>query len=102
MKRILLITPYTPDNQGRGVSPTSRLIQEVTRTCQVDLVYFRYKEDNEYIPINSNVKVLKDVFVDNKYKVKALLRKPWLFPVFTPRYSSEVALFLKKQVSRAL
>lgn len=100
MKHILLITPYSPDNQGRGVSPTSRLLQEVTKTCLVDLVYFRYKEDREYIPINSNVRVIKDVFVDNLYKVKGLLQKPWLFPIFTPRYNKGVAHFLREQVSK--
>ena len=100
MKHILLITPYTPDNQGRGVSPTSRLLQEVTKTCIVDLVYFRYKEDKEYIPINSNVRVIRDVLVDNLYKVKGLLQKPWLFPIFTPRYNKEVARFLSEQVSK--
>lgn len=100
MKRILLITPYTPDNQGRGVSPTSRLLQEVTKTCLVDLVYFRYKEDKEYIPINSNVRVIKDVLVDNLYKVKGLLQKPWLFPIFTSRYNKRVARFLREQVNK--
>lgn len=100
LKQILLITPYTPDNQGRGVSPTSRLLQEITKTCLVDLVYFRYKEDKEYIPINSNVRVIKDVLVDNLYKVKGLLQKPWLFPIFTPRYNKNVARFLREQVSK--
>lgn len=100
MKRILLITPYTPDNQGRGVSPTSRLLYEVTKTCCVDLVYFRYSEDKEYIPINSHIRVIKDVIVDNLYKVKGLLQKPWLFPVFTPRYSRSIARFLHEQVKK--
>lgn len=100
MKHILLITPYTPDNQGRGVSPTSRLLQEVTKTCLVDLVYFRYKGDKEYIPINSNVRVIKDILVDNLYKVKGLLQKPWLFPIFTPRYNRGVSHFLREQMSK--
>ena len=100
MRRILLITPYTPDNQGRGVSPTSRLLQEITKTSQVDMVYFRYKEDKEYIPINSNIRVIKDVLVDNVYKVMGLLQKPFLFPIFTPRYSRSIARFLREQVKR--
>jgi len=100
MKKMLLITPYTPDNQGRGVSPTSRFLQELTKTYQVDLVYFRYKTDREYIPINSNVRVIKDVLVNNAYKVMGLLQKPFLFPIFTPRYSRSVACFLREQVTR--
>lgn len=102
MKRILLITPYTPDNQGRGVSPTSRFLYEITKTCVVDLVYFRYKEDRRYIPINSNVKVIKDVLVDNMYKVRGLLQKPWIFPIFTPRYSKKIASFLREQVQKEI
>lgn len=100
MKRILLITPYTPDNQGRGVSPTSRFLREVTKTCYVDLVYFRYEEDEKYIPINSNVCVIKDIEINNTYKVKGMLQKPYLFPVFTPRYNRDVARFLKEQVNK--
>lgn len=100
MKRILLITPFTPDNQGRGVSPTSRLLQELTKTCHVDLVYFRYSIDKEYIPINSHVQVIKEVLVDNLSKVQGLLQKSWLFPIFTSRYSKSVARFLREQVRR--
>lgn len=100
MKKILLITPYTPDNQGRGVSPTSRLLQEVSKTYHVDIVYFRYSRDKRYIPINSHVHVIKEVFVDNLYKVKGLLQKPWLFPIFTSRYSRSIARFLREQVKK--
>lgn len=100
MKRILLITPYTPDNQGRGVSPTSRFLQEITKTCQVEIVYFRYKEDRIYIPINSNIRVIKDVVIDNMYKIKGLLQKPQLFPIFTSRYSRKVSRFIKEHVKK--
>ena len=46
---ILLITPYTPDNQGVGVSYTSQLIMELAKEHSIDLVYFRYANETPYM-----------------------------------------------------
>ncbi len=100
MKNILLITPYTPDNQGVGVSYTSQLLKELAKTCIIDLVYFRYAEDKAYSPPVSGIKVLSEIVINRKDKIKSLLHSPFLFPLFTARYNKHVCAFLQEQVAR--
>ena len=100
MKSVLLITPYTPDNQGVGVSYTSQLLKELAKTCIIDLVYFRYAEDKPYRPPVSGIKVLNEVVIDRKDKIKSLLHTPFLFPLFTARYNKEVCHFLQDQIAK--
>lgn len=98
MKKILLITPYTPDNQGVGVSYTSQLLRELSKTCIVDLVYFRYEEDAAYKPVSTNIRVVLDKVVHTKDKVLGLLNHPLLFPLFTSRHCKDVTRFLQQRV----
>lgn len=98
MKSILFITPFTPDNQGVGVSYTSQLLKELAKTCFVDLVYFRYAEDEPYAPPVSEIRIIREEIISGKDKIKSLLHSPFTFPLFTARYNKEVCQFLQKQV----
>lgn len=100
MKKILFITPYTPDNQGVGVSYTSQLVKELAKTCLIDLVYFRYAVDKPYSPPVSGINVLSEIVINRKDKIKSLLHSPFLFPLFTARYNKHVCAFLQEQVAR--
>lgn len=101
MKNVLLITPYTPDNQGVGVSPTSQLLKELAKTCTIDLVYFRYKEDKPYCPPVSGIRIIREEIISSKDKIKSLLNSPFIFPLFTARYKKNVCQFLQKHVARS-
>lgn len=100
MKRILFITPFTPDNQGVGVSYTSQLLKELAKTCLVDLVYFRYSEDKPYNPPAENIRVVREEVISGKDKIKSLLHSPFTFPLFTARYSQQVCTFLHNQIAK--
>ena len=95
---ILLITPYTPDNQGVGVSYTSQLIIELAKEHSIDLVYFRYAEEKPYKPINPNVRVLKEKVISTKDKLIGMLQQPLMFPLFSSRYDRNIRIFLQKQI----
>ncbi len=98
MKNILLITPYTPDNQGVGVSYTSQLLKELAKTCIVDLVYFRYEEEPSYKSENSNIRVILEKVIHTKDKLCGMLKHPFTFPLFTSRHSKYVTNFLQQRV----
>lgn len=95
MNKILLITPYTPDNQGIGVSYTSQLIKELSKKFIIDIVYFKYKEDTLYIPYNKNIRILRETIVDKLYKIRSLLHNPWCFPLFSARFDKDTAHYLQ-------
>ncbi len=98
MKRLLLITPFTPDNQGRGISPTSLLLAELSKEHSVDLVYFRYPGDKPYVSDYENVHVLKEYIVTMWQKIIGIIKHPFLFPLFTSRHNEEAVSFLREQV----
>ena len=99
MARILLITPFTPDNQGRGVSPTSLLLVELSKEHIVDLVYFRYADEASYCSELDNVTVLREFVVTRGKKIMGILNRPFLFPLFTSRHNTEAVRFLQKQTT---
>lgn len=100
MKRLLFVTPFTPDNQGVGVSYTSQLLKELAKTCLIDLVYFRYAVDIPYRPPVDNIRVIREKFISGKDKIKSLLHSPFLFPLFTARYNKEVCQYLKDRIAK--
>ena len=99
MKKILFITPFTPDNQGAGVSYTSQLLKELSKTCLIDLVYFRYKRNNCYVAPNGNISVICEEVIRTRDKIHALFLQPGFFPLFTARYSKRVCKFLQDRVN---
>lgn len=98
MKSILFITPFTPNNLGAGVSYTCRLLRELSKTCNIDLVYFRYDKDPSYSIPNERIHVLEEVLISKYDKLKALIRHPFIFPLFTSRYKRSVCKILLKQI----
>jgi len=99
VKRVLLLTPFTPDNQGVGVSYTSQLLKELAKTCFIDLVYFRYEEDKPYETPLPEIRVIREEVIRGKDKIISLLHSPITFPLFTARYKKDVCLFLQQQVA---
>ncbi len=95
MNKILLITPYTPDNQGAGVSYTSQLLSELSKNYIIDLVYFRYEDDTPFQPYNSNIRIIREKVISTKDKIKALIYKPLIFPLFSARFDKETCEFIK-------
>ena len=99
MKSILLITPYSPNNQGVGISPTSLLLKELAKTCQIDIVYFRYQDDFPYQPTSPNVRVIREEIITVKKKFLSMISNPFTFPLFTARHDKQVCKFLQTQVA---
>ena len=97
-KKLLMVTPYTPDNQGVGVSYTSQLLKELAKTCIIDLVYFRYKEEQTYTPPNPNIRVIYEKVLHSKDKIIYVLKHPSIFPLFTSRHDKSVVVLLQKRV----
>lgn len=100
MKKILFITPYTPDNQGGGVSYTSQLLAELAKSCRIDLVYFKYDGDAPFEPVSESIKIITQERVSKFTKVLSLLLQPTMFPLFTARFRWRVVKLLRKLVAQ--
>lgn len=87
MKKILFITPFIPDDHGGGGTVyTRQLLEELAKTCRIDLIYFRYADSAHYVVPNDNVQVVDEVTISRWDKVLSLLSMPWIFPLFTARF----------------
>ena len=99
MKRILLVTPYTPDNQGVGVSYTSQLLRRMSDDFSIDLAYFRYKEDAAYKPVSHNIRIVMEEVIGMTDKVIGMLSLPCLFPLFTARFKWKYLKHLNRLIA---
>lgn len=96
--RILFLTPYLPSFRAGGEKFTKLLLEDLSRTHQIDLLYYKYNQDAFYVPPNANVRVIKVCRNSLFIKLWNTLKTPLFFPTFTIRFSFLVLFFLKKQV----
>lgn len=95
MKKILFLTPFVPSNKAGGENFTRLLLENLSLTCKVDLLYFRYADDAAYVCPNENVKVIKELVNSTKVKLKNYLRCPFFHPIFSIRFSRKILRFVQ-------
>src|SRR5690242_5150147 len=98
MRRILLITAFTPSRSTAGQHYTFNLLRDISMRYQVDLVYFKYKQE-EYVPDNSNVRVVSVHTLSPWQRLKNYLQHPFIHPVFTSRFSYKILQQLRQLVA---
>lgn len=97
MKRILFICPFSLQTNHAGVVYTRQLLAKLSEQCHIDLIYFHYKTDKEYVP-SGNVYVLRKIEINTSYKVIGLLSLLWVFPLFTARFNWTVCRWINSLV----
>ena len=95
MRKILLITPFVPSNIGAGVNYTKSFIEDISRDNEVNIVLFKGKYENSYVPCNSNVKVLKEIRISLFRKFVNVCFLFFLFPLFTAKFNVFILFYLK-------
>lgn len=96
MKNILFLTPFVPSNKAGGENFTRLLLENLSEEFQVDVIYYRYKDDAPYECPNSNVRVVKEIINSTKVKLWNSLRYPTIHPVFAIRFNKELLRFVQK------
>lgn len=87
MKKILFITPFTPSNVGAGVKYTKNLIEDLSKTNQIDLMYVRTCRKDVYKEPNSRVKIIESFSINRLQKIVNALLLFWLHPLFTVKFN---------------
>lgn len=96
MCKILFITPFVPTNKGAGVSYTKQLLSKLSENNIVDLYYFYYRGESEYIQTSSNIRVIGKERISIIDKFLGFLSVPFLFPIFSCRFNWKTHFFFKK------
>lgn len=94
--RILFLTPYVPSDRAGGEKFTKLLLEDLSKENQIDLVYYKYSFDKEYVCPNGNVRVLKVCKNSTVVKLWNCVKHPMLHPTFTIRFSYRLLRFLKR------
>ena len=99
MKKILFLTPFVPSQRAGGENFTRQLLNQLSKTCQIDLIYFLYGNDFLYQKPNENIRIVNLVFNSLFLKIKHALLHPFTHPIFSVRFSWRLLKELKKLIA---
>lgn len=100
MKRILFLTPYLPSSKAGGENFTRLLLDDLSNSYYIDLIYFKYESDEFYNTKTPNIRVLHIVNNSTLLKVWNCLKFPIYHPIFTIRFSWRLLFYIKDLLSK--
>lgn len=100
MKKILFLTPYVPSNRAGGENFTRLLLEQLSKNNKIDLLYYRYSDDPQYVCPNDNIKVVREVINSTSLKLRNYLMCPFIHPIFSIRFNRHILTFIKSLVAK--
>ncbi len=100
MKKILFLTPHLPSKRAGGENFTRLLLEELSKSNKIDLLYYRYDDDPKYECPNLNVRVVKEIANSTTLKLKNFINYPFLHPIFTVRFNKAVLRGIRELVEK--
>jgi len=96
MKKILLITAFPPNNKTAGQNYTKNLILDLSEKFIIDIISFKYSDHEFYNFNKKNISYVKIIKNNTITKILNALKIPFLFPLFTTRFSFKVLFYILK------
>lgn len=96
--RILFITPYVPSEKAGGEKFTKLLLEQLSKNHKIDLIYFRYSHDSNYISPNSNIQVIKICNNSTAVKLRNAILYPFIHPLFSVRFNYSLLRFISEKI----
>lgn len=100
MKKILFITAFLPHPGAAAEKNTMYMLDRLSKTCRVDLIYFKYNNQPEYKSKTEKIQVLNHYEISLYSKIINLLQFPFLYPLFTVRYNKKIKRFINDVINR--
>ncbi|MBE0673802.1 MAG: glycosyltransferase [Bacteroidales bacterium] len=100
MKKLLIVTAFVPSRVSAGENYTRQLINDLAQDNLVDLIFFRYRDDKDYLPENQNIRITRVFRNSLLIKIVNLLMAPVLFPLFTVRFNLLRLAYLRRVVRK--
>lgn len=97
-KKVLFLTAFVPNAAAAAEKNSMILIKELSEYFDVDVVYFKYKDQKDYVPEAGNIRVLRVIENSTALKLADALMYPVFHPMFTIRYNIFIKNWLQKQV----
>ena len=95
--KILFLTSHVPHLAAAGEKKTYKFLNELGRNgYKVDVVYFRYQYEDDYIPESENVKIILKFYKTTLGKVKNILNFPVIHPEISVRFNWRILNRIKR------
>lgn len=98
MKKVLFITAFPPSEIAAAEKNTKLMLRDLSREYEVDLVYFKDDDVNEYTPENPNIHVKKLIRNSMQYRLTNIACYPMCHPIFTVRFNWSLRRFLQRLI----
>lgn len=97
-EKLLFLTAYVPNKAAAGEKNTMIMLNELADSYDVDLIYFKYNWEKDYIPEKDNIKTVLKIKNSLFVKVKNILNYPFIHPTFSIRFN----WYIQKKVTRLI
>lgn len=97
-KKILFLTAFLPHFGAAAEKNTLLMLEDLSKSFYVDLVYFKYAEQPNYVAPNDNINV-KHVYTNSMIqKLLNVVLYPFVHPLFSVRFNRFILSELKRMV----
>lgn len=86
-EKILVITAFVPHRAAAGEKNTMIMINDLAKSYDVDLIYYKYEAEDSYKPERSNVRIVHEEINSLPRKLWGILSYPFIHPFFSIRFS---------------
>jgi glycosyltransferase involved in cell wall biosynthesis len=99
-KKVLFLTAFVPNAAAAAEKNSMIMIKELSEYFDIDVVYFKYKDQKDYVPEAGNIRVLRVIENNTILKMVDAILYPIYHPMFTIRYNYILKNWLQKQVKK--
>ena len=99
-EKILFLTAYVPNKAAAGEKNTMIMLNDLSSVYDVDLVYFKYQWEADYVPEKENVKVVMKIVNSLLVKIINICHFPFVYPLFSIRFNWFVVRKIRKLAKR--
>lgn len=97
-KKILFLTAFLPHFGAAAEKNTLLMLEDLSKSFYVDLVYFKYAEQPDYVVPNENIDV-KHVYTNSVFqKLLNVAMYPFVHPLFSVRFNWSILSELKRLI----
>lgn len=100
-EKILFLTAYVPNKASAGEKNTMLMLNDLASSYDVDLVYYKYDDEESYQPERENVNVVMELHNSIIVKLLNFIRYPIVHPTFSIRFDRRVLRQIKKLMKKS-
>ena len=98
--KILFLTAFVPNDGAAAEKNTKLMLEDLSHDNEVDLVYFKYKDDFQYISHNDHINVLYSFRISTLKKLINILFFPIVYPIFSVRFNWLIFIRLFRRIKK--